>query len=129
MNKILEFDESTEIEEAAAQRLSSEKFLLGHAFFAYNLPLQIWLPSKDDIEEAKENGTLPDAFMVNYMPRKQECNAMDLSELGISYQDKDTMKDLCNVTISILKNLTRQWERFRDGKQDYVYYPNEKTKA
>lgn len=113
--KVLEWDNVDEKEQEIANR-SADK--VGDAFWSYNLPLQFF---RD--EETKRLKSI-----VNYMPRKGTCcelSAEDLFETEGNYTEQD-VRDVCDTSIAILKNLIRQIERFRDGKEDIVYYPNGK---
>ena len=108
---ILEFPEATPEEEAVAKRISEK---VGSSYFSYNLPLQIFRGSSEDGEGS----------IMNYRPRKGDIVEESFSELFGGEPTEQDIKDLCNTTICILKNLIREYERFRDGKTDCVYYPN-----
>ena len=110
---VLEWDNPDPKEQAIAVRSAQN---VGDSFWAYNLPLQFF---RDE-----ETGKL--TRIVNYMPRKETCcelSANDLFECNSNFTEQD-VKDVCDTSIAILKNLIRQIERFRDGKEDIVYYPN-----
>ena len=111
--QVLEWDNVDPKEQEIAVRSASK---VGSAFWSYNLPLQFY---RD--EETKKLSRI-----VNYMPRKETCcelSARDLFENVGKFTEQD-VRDVCDTSIAILKNLIRQIERFRDGKEDIVYYPN-----
>ena len=120
MNNILEFN-ATEQEEIIAKR--SAEAIHDSIYFSYNIPLQIRIYKKCD-NDGNETDILT-GVITNYMPRKNSCCELTFSELfGTDMPKKEDLKDFCNTTISILKNLIRQFESFRDGNTDMVYYPN-----
>ena len=115
MGNVLEWDNPDPNEQEIAVR-SAQK--VGDSFWAFNLPLQFFRDEKTK----KLTG------IINYMPRKGTCcelSAEDLFENAGSFSEQD-VRDVCDTSIAILKNLIRQIERFRDGKEDMVYYPNVK---
>lgn len=124
MDNILEFSHATPEEEAAAKRVS-KKLGLGEIYFAYNLPIQIFLGYKE--EDNPKSGIDPYKTCVwNYMPRK---NMMDEETLADIFSDpdsitKDDIKDLMVVTAAILRNLGKEMLKLGEGKIDTVYYPN-----
>lgn len=121
-DNILEFAEATPEEEAIAKKAAD---LIGDSiFFSYNLPIQIFAPSKEEVESHTDEDEPLEGCIQNYMPRRCAIEEMSLEELGINPSDRESMRPLCDTTIAILKNLIRQWEKFRDGKTDCVYYPN-----
>lgn len=109
---------------AAAKRVS-KKLALGEIYFAYNLPIQIFLAYKE--EDNPESGIDPHKTCVwNYMPRK---NRMDNGSLADFFSDpdsitKDDIKDLMVVTAAILRNLGKEMLKLGEGKTNIVYYPN-----
>ena len=112
---VLEWDNPDPKEQEIAVRSASK---VGSAFWAYNLPLQFY----------RDEETNKLTSIVNYMPRKGTCcelSAKDLFENVGDFSEQD-VRDVCDTSIAILKNLIRKIKAFRDGKEDIVYYPNEK---
>lgn len=127
LENILEFD-ATEEEVAAAIRLDT-KFSIGSVFWAYNLPIQIWVyKNENDTNGSLGEININDSNILNYMPRKECCEFMTFNELfGGNVPTDDDVKDLTIVTAAVLKNLAHRMIMLGEKKLDYVYYPNEKN--
>ena len=107
---IIEFAVDAELEKKA------QKF--GGTFFVFNLPIQIWRADKDS------NGSI-----LLYMPRKESCVMMSFDEFFADIEggaSEENIKDLCDVSSAILKNLAKQIEEVGNNKRKFAYYPNEK---
>ena len=78
--------------------------------FNYNLPLQAW---------REEDGSIR---VLNYMPRRERCNNLDLSELK---DDGIVEKDyFYGVSVNLI-NLAILFAEFAEGKRYHVYYHDE----
>lgn len=113
-------------DEARAKKVS-KYLVLGETYFAYNVPLQIWIYWKDD-ENPKSGIDLDQSNILNYMPRKERCEFMRLSEVFSPSEDitVEIVKDFLHVSSLILKNLADQFTSldFAKSEAPYVYYPN-----
>ena len=122
--KILDFSHATAEEVAAAKRVS-EKLGLGEIYFAYNVPIQVFLAYKE--EDNPKSGIDPYRTCVwNYMPRK---NRIDEETLADIFSDpdsltKDDFNDFMTATSAIFRNLSKEMLKLGEGKTDCVYYPN-----
>jgi hypothetical protein len=122
--KILDFSHATAEEVAAAKRVS-EKLGLGEIYFAYNVPIQVFLAYKE--EDNPKSGIDPYRTCVwNYMPRK---NRIDEETLADIFSDpdsltKDDFNDFMIATSAIFRNLSKEMLKLGEGKTDTVYYPN-----
>lgn len=123
-DKILEFKHATAKEESAARRLA-KKLNLGAIYFAYNIPIQIFLSYNE--EDNPKSGIDPYKTCIwNYMPRKNRMDEESLADLFADPDNitKDDVKDLMVVTAAILRNLGKEMIKLGEGKTDCVYYPN-----
>ena len=124
MDNLLEFSHATPEEEAAAKRVS-KKLGLGEIYFAYNIPIQIFLAYKEGGDP--QSGIDPHkTYVWNYMPRKNRMDEQTLADLFTDPDSitKDDIKDLMVVTAAILRNLGKEMLKLGEGKTDCVYYPN-----
>ena len=130
MNKInttiLEWKNASPKDEARAKKVS--KYLaLGETYFTYNVPLQIWIYWKD-YENPKSGIDLDQSNILNYMPRKERCEFMKLSEVFSPSEDitVEIVKDFLHVSSLVLKNLADQFTKvdFSSNEAPYVYYAN-----
>ena len=111
-NKCLDFTDDAELE-MKAMKIGS------HAFWAFNLPIQIFLP-KD---------TENDGSILLYMPRKETCCRLSFEEFFEDIEggaSKENIKALCDVSAAILRNLAKNIEEVGNQTRPYVYYPNDK---
>lgn len=123
-DKILEFKHATAKEESAARRLA-KKLNLGAIYFAYNIPIQIFLAYNE--EDNPKSGIDPYKTCIwNYMPRKNRMDEESLADLFANPDSitKNDIKDLMVVTAAILRNLGKEMIKLGEGKTDCVYYPN-----
>lgn len=108
--KCLPFTDDVELEKKAAK--------FGHIFWAFNLPIQVWRSDKN------ESGNI-----LLYMPRKERCEMISFDEFFADIEGGDSeenIKDLCDVSDAILKNLAKQIEEVGNNQRKFAYYPNEK---
>ena len=125
--KILSWNDVDPKDEEAAKRIS-QKLQLDDIYFAYNVPLQIWIAyNKGDEPESGIN--LSESRILNYMPRKERCETEALDEVFSSGVDVtvDDIKEFMRISALIVKNLAKQMENFDPlGGEDcnYIYYPN-----
>lgn len=124
MDKILDFSHATEEEEAAAKRVS-QKLGLGEIYFAYNLPIQVFIGYNEE-GNPKSGINLSESCIWNYMPRKNAMAEETLEELFSSSEEVTAadIKDLMIVTAAILRNLSKEMLKLGEGKIATVYYPN-----
>jgi glutathionyl-hydroquinone reductase len=83
-------------------------------FWAYNLPLQIFIDELDD--ESDEESKL--YRIVNYMPRKDGVCDID------ALMTKEEMQSVCKNSAEILRNLASLFDAFAEGKLEHIYYPD-----
>ena len=79
-------------------------------YWAYNIPLQVW-PGEDG----------KDARILNYMPRHERCETLDLRNV-IGDQ---THKEFFQTAAQYLENLAKRFRKLANGEVDIVYYPDE----
>lgn len=82
------------------------------ASFEYNLPLQAY---------KQDDGSIK---VLNYMPRKECCKHLDLSELE-DLKDENEIRDYFYGVACNLLNLAILFAEFADGKRESVYYHDE----
>ena len=80
------------------------------SLFDYNIPLQAYRGEDGKID------------IVNYMPRKNRCSEMPMTELT---EDEMSENDLFYGTAIHLMNLAKLFVEFAEGKRDSVYYFDE----
>lgn len=76
-------------------------------YWSYNLPLQIW-PSEEGCPER----------ILNYMPRKERCEVIELSEL----LGEQTREEFLNTAATYLENLGRLMRAAAADPTLMVYY-------
>ena len=115
-NKCLDFTDDAELE------MKAMKF--GNpAFWAFNLPVQIFLPTDT------ENEGYTDGSILLYMPRKETCCSLSFEEFFENVEggaSKENIKALCDVSAAILRNLAKNIEEVGNQTRPNVYYPNDK---
>jgi hypothetical protein len=87
-------------------------------YFIYNLPLQAWARHEDDEDESSP---VTDWRILNYMPRKERCQNLNLSEV----LDDLSKEQFCETAALVFENLARLWRALGKGEIDHVYYPDE----
>ena len=93
------------------------------AFWTFNLPIQIFLPTDT------ENEGYTDGSILLYMPRKETCAMLTFEEFFENVEggaSKENIKALCDVSAAILCNLAKNIEKVGNQVRPYVYYPNDK---
>ena len=80
--------------------------------FEYNLPLQAY---------KQEDGTID---LLNYMPRKESCCHLKLSEMEELKDEQEVKNYFYGVSCNLL-NLAILFAEFAEGKRDSVYYHDE----
>lgn len=123
---ILEWKDAKPEDEALARK-ASKKLQLGKLYFAYNVPLQIWINYKED-DDPGSGIDLSESNILNYMPRKERCEFLNLDEVFSTSEDitAEDIKEFAKVSALILRNLAARMERLDPlGKNHIVYYPND----
>lgn len=93
------------------------------AFWAFNLPVQVFLPTDT------ENEGYTDGSILLYMPRKETCKMYTFEEFFENVEggaSKENIKALCDVSAAILRNLAKNIEEVGNQARPNVYYPNDK---
>ncbi len=80
--------------------------------FLYNLPLQAYRQEDGSIE------------LLNYMPRKEGCTHIKLSEMEELKNEEEIRDYFYGVSFNLL-NLAILFAEFADKKRDAVYYHDE----
>lgn len=78
-----------------------------NCYWVYNLPLQVWFDEESD-----------DARIVNYMPRKERCCEIQLSEV-IGNQSKE---EFFSQAAFYFDNLARLMREAAAGSKVDIYY-------
>jgi hypothetical protein len=87
-------------------------------YWAFNLPLQVWPMHADPNDE---NSPVVGARILNYMPRRERCETMDLSELLV----EQTRQEVFERAALVLENLARLMREAGADPTKQVYYPDE----
>ena len=123
---ILEWKDAKPKDEALARKIS-EKLQLEKLYFAYNLPLQIWISFNED-RKPQSGINVHESTILNYMPRKDSCEILHLDEVFNSDEEitAQDIKDFMKVSATILEHLAEQFKRLDPAKdpESYAYYPN-----
>ncbi len=87
-------------------------------YWAYNLPLQVWPRHQDP-----EDSTTPivDYQILNYMPRKERCCDLLLSEI----LEDQTHEEFFEQAAKCFENLARLMRRMATDRAGHVYYHDE----
>jgi hypothetical protein len=84
-------------------------------YWAYNLPLQVWHIHKD---ECDETSPVVGTRILNYMPRKEYCNNLDLEEcLG-----DQTREEFFETAALHFENLARLFREVASDPSRTIYY-------
>ena len=84
-------------------------------YWAYNLPVQVW-PMHEDPDD--EESPIVSARVLNYMPRKERCDFLDLNEL----LEDQTREEFFETAALRLENLARQMREAGANPAKRVYY-------
>jgi hypothetical protein len=84
-------------------------------YWSYNLPLQVW-PRHEDCEDA--DSRVVGARILNYMPRKERCETVDLAEL----LGEQTREEYFETAALHLENLARLMRKAAADPSFAVYY-------
>lgn len=87
-------------------------------YWAYNLPLQVW-PRHENSED--ESSPVVDARLVNYMPRKECCGELLLSEAIGDQSREEFFEDAARH----LENLARLMRIAAKDPKATIYYHDE----
>ena len=88
-------------------------------YWSYNLPLQLWAEHGED-DEAEE-GLVVGYRVLNYMPRRERCETLQLEEL----LGEQTREEFLEQTALTLENLARLFRKAKDDPALNIYYPDE----
>lgn len=87
-------------------------------YWAYNLPLQVWPRHRDpDDEDSPVIGWR----VLNYMPRKERCEDLDLAEI----LGEQTREEFFESAARHLENLARLMREAAADTEKHVYYHDE----
>lgn len=89
-------------------------------YWSYNLPLQAF---PDRVDEDDEKSPITDYRVLNYMPRKEACRTMQLSEL---LEDSGQSKEeYFEAAAAHLEHLAQMFRKLAKGEIDTIYYHDE----
>lgn len=84
-------------------------------YWAFNLPLQVW-PKHQDPED--KSSPVVGTHVLNYMPRKERCENIDLEEL----LGEQTREEFFESAALRLENLARLMRQAGGDATMHVYY-------
>jgi hypothetical protein len=86
-------------------------------YWSYNLPLQAW-PRREDDED--ENSPIVGYRILNYMPRKERCESLEIEEL----LGEQTQEEFFEAAADHLENLAKLFRNLAKKEIDTIYYPD-----
>lgn len=85
-------------------------------YWGFNIPLQVW-PVR---EEADNPSKIVGTTILNYMPRKERCESVDLEEL----LGEQTREEFFNTAAEKLESLAAKMRLAAKDETFVVYYPD-----
>lgn len=88
-------------------------------YWEYNLPLQIW-PTRDDDKETSPEFPATQWRVLNYMPRRERCETIDLDDETLGEQTREEFLETAAETLELL---AKQMRAAAADPNLHVYYP------